>query len=109
MRSSSGRSTKAMRAPLRATYGTVDANSGQSEPPDRTWHRDAMEPLSGRRVRLRAGDYQATIASIGASLRELTWQGRNLVVPFAEDEVRPAYRGAVLAPWPNRVVDGRYQ
>ena len=67
-----------------------------------------MEPLSGRQVRLRAGDYQATIASIGASLRELTWQGRNLVVPFAEDEVRPAYRGAVLAPWPNRVVDGKY-
>jgi aldose 1-epimerase len=31
------------------------------------------------------------------------------VVPFAADEVRPAYRGAVLAPWPNRVVDGKYQ
>jgi len=68
-----------------------------------------MEPLSGRQLQLRAGDYQATIASIGASLRELTWQGRPLVVPFAEDEVRPAYRGAVLAPWPNRVVDGKYQ
>ena len=67
-----------------------------------------MEPLSGRQLRLSAGDYQATIASIGASLRELTWQGRHLVVPFGEDEVRPAYRGAVLSPWPNRVVDGRY-
>jgi len=68
-----------------------------------------MEPLSGRQLQLRAGDYQATIASVGASLRELTWQGRHLVVPFAEDEVRPAFRGAVLAPWPNRVVDGRYR
>ena len=68
-----------------------------------------MEPLSGRQFRLSAGDYRATIASIGASLRELTWQGRHLVVPFDEDEVRPGYRGAVLAPWPNRVVDGRYQ
>jgi aldose 1-epimerase len=68
-----------------------------------------MEPLSGRQLRLSAGDYQATIASIGASLRELTWQGRHLVVPFAEDQVRPAYRGAVLAPWPNRVVDGKYE
>jgi aldose 1-epimerase len=29
-------------------------------------------------------------------------------VPFAEDEVRPLYRGVVLVPWPNRVVDGRY-
>jgi aldose 1-epimerase len=68
-----------------------------------------MDPLSGRQLRLRAGDYRATVASIGASLRELTWQGRDLVVPFDEDEVRPGYRGAVLAPWPNRVVDGRYQ
>jgi aldose 1-epimerase len=68
-----------------------------------------MEPLSGRQLQLHAGDYRATIASIGASLRELTWQGRHLVVPFAEDEVRPAYRGAVLAPWPNRVVDGTYE
>jgi aldose 1-epimerase len=67
-----------------------------------------MEPLSGRQLRLSAADYSATIASVGASLRELTWQGRHLVVPFAADEVRPAYRGAVLAPWPNRVVDGRY-
>ena len=67
-----------------------------------------MEPLSGRQFRLGAGDYSATIASVGATLRELTWQGRHLVVAFAADEVRPAYRGAVLAPWPNRVVDGRY-
>lgn len=68
-----------------------------------------MEPLSGRQFELSAGDYRATIASVGASLRELTWQGRHLVVPFDADEVRPDYRGAVLAPWPNRVVDGKYQ
>jgi aldose 1-epimerase len=68
-----------------------------------------MEPLSGTQFRLSAGDYRATIASVGASLRELTWQSRHLVVPFEADQVRPYYRGAVLSPWPNRVVDGRYQ
>jgi aldose 1-epimerase len=68
-----------------------------------------MEPLSGRQFELSAGDYRAAIASVGASLRELTWQGRHLVVPFDADQVRPDYRGAVLAPWPNRVVNGRYQ
>jgi Aldose 1-epimerase len=68
-----------------------------------------MEPLSGSQIRLSAGDYRATIASVGASLRELTWQGGHRVVPFDADEVRPNYRGAVLTPWPNRVVDGRYQ
>jgi aldose 1-epimerase len=68
-----------------------------------------MQPLSGNQIRLGAGDYSTTIASVGASLRELTWQGRHLVVPFDAAEVRPLYRGAVLAPWPNRVVDGRYR
>jgi aldose 1-epimerase len=68
-----------------------------------------MEPLSGTQFELSAGDYRATIASVGASLRELTWQSRHLVVPFEADEVRPQYRGAVLSPWPNRVVDGRYE
>lgn len=45
---------------------------------------------------------------MGTSLRELTYQGRNLVRPYAADEVRPRFRGAVLAPWPNRVPDGRW-
>ncbi|POH59175.1 galactose mutarotase [Cryobacterium zongtaii] len=65
-------------------------------------------PLSGLQYTISHDGYSATIASVGASLRLLTWNGRDLVVPFAEDEVRPGYRGAVLAPWPNRVVDGRY-
>ena len=65
-------------------------------------------PLSGTHFGLTAGDYHATIASVGASLRTLEYKGRPLVVPFDADEVRPAYRGATLAPWPNRVVDGKY-
>jgi aldose 1-epimerase len=65
-------------------------------------------PLSGTHFGLTAGDYHATIASVGASLRTLEHRGRPLIVPFDADEVRPAYRGATLAPWPNRVVDGRY-
>jgi aldose 1-epimerase len=63
---------------------------------------------SGMQHILRSGEYEAAIAGVGASLRSLTRAGRNLVVPFAADEVRPAYRGATLAPWPNRVVDGVY-
>lgn len=65
-------------------------------------------PASGRQVRLRHGAYAAVIATVGASLRSLTWGNRNLVVPFPEDTLRPLYRGATLAPWPNRVVDGSY-
>ncbi len=65
-------------------------------------------PVSGTPVSLRAGRYTAEIASVGASLRSLTADGRDLVVPFAEDAVRPYYRGAVLVPWPNRVIDARW-
>lgn len=65
-------------------------------------------PLSGTPVSLRSGDYAAEVASVGASLRTLTVAGRDLVVPFDAEQVRPLYRGAVLVPWPNRVVDGRY-
>jgi aldose 1-epimerase len=66
-------------------------------------------PLSGIQHSLRAGPYEAVIASVGASLRSLSYDGRDLVVPFEADEVRPAFRGATLAPWPNRVVDGTYR
>ena len=65
-------------------------------------------PLSGTPIDLANGDYRASIASIGASLRSLTYAGRDLVVPFDADELRPAFRGATLVPWPNRIVDGRY-
>lgn len=65
-------------------------------------------PRSGRQYSITSGGYAATIASVGASLRILTFAGRDLVVPFEADVVRPGYRGATLAPWPNRIVDGEY-
>ncbi|MEV4668731.1 aldose 1-epimerase family protein [Microbacterium sp. LWO12-1.2] len=68
-----------------------------------------MAPRSGRQLRITGHGYDADIASVGASLRALTFDGRDLVVPFGADEVRPGYRGATLAPWPNRIVDGRYR
>ena len=47
--------------------------------------------------------------AVGATLRVLTFDGRDLVVPFPANVVRPLYRGALVAPWPNRVADGRYR
>jgi len=65
-------------------------------------------PRSGRQHAIASHGYRAEIASVGASLRTLRLEGRDLVVPFDADEVRPVFLGATLAPWPNRVVDGRY-
>jgi aldose 1-epimerase len=54
------------------------------------------------------GPYAAVITEVGASLRSLTHAGRALSAEFDVAEVRPDYCGAVLAPWPNRIADGRY-
>jgi len=58
---------------------------------------------------IRSGSYAAAVDAVGASLRRLTLGGRDLVVPYREGAVRPLFRGAIVAPWPNRVVDGRYR
>lgn len=65
-------------------------------------------PRSGEQFALSAGGYTAVIASVGATLRSLQFNGRDLIVPFDADEVRPHARGAILAPWPNRIADGSY-
>jgi aldose 1-epimerase len=57
----------------------------------------ASVPASGTDVTLRHGAYEAHIASVGASLRALTFDGRDLVVPFAADEVRRLPRCHSLA------------
>ncbi|WP_435747432.1 aldose 1-epimerase family protein [Microbacterium sp. PMB16] len=70
---------------------------------------DVPVPLSGAPYVLRSGPYEAHIASVGATLRSLQYEGADLVVPFAVDEIRPSMRGALLAPWPNRLADGEYE
>lgn len=66
-----------------------------------------MSP-SGTQVELRHGAYSVVVTEVGATLRELRHDERPLVVGFGADEIRPNYRGAVLAPWPNRITDGVY-
>lgn len=67
-----------------------------------------MNPLTGQQFEIRHGSTYAVITEIGAHLRVLETDGRDVVVPFAADELPPASNGAVLAPWPNRLRDGQY-
>lgn len=57
---------------------------------------------------LRHGDQVAVVTSVAASLREYRVGDRDVVLPFADDAVAPAFSGAVLAPWPNRLRDATY-
>jgi aldose 1-epimerase len=62
----------------------------------------------GREVSIRAGAYHGVVTEVGGGLRLLRHGETDLVRTYPEDEVRPRYAGAVLAPWPNRVADGAY-
>jgi aldose 1-epimerase len=66
------------------------------------------KPLSGTQFTLEHEGYSAVVTSVGASLRLLKRGDQDLIVPFGADDIRPRFRGATLAPWPNRIVDGKY-
>ena len=67
----------------------------------------AVNP-TGEQFKLQLGDQEAYVTEVGAHLRSYTVAGRDVIVPFGADEEPPAGHGAVLAPWPNRLADGRY-
>ena len=68
-----------------------------------------ITPLpTGRQHVLELGGQRAVVTAVGASIREYTVDGRDVVLPFDETQIPPAFSGAVLAPWPNRLRDGVY-
>ncbi|KSU66146.1 hypothetical protein AS038_10795 [Arthrobacter sp. NIO-1057] len=64
--------------------------------------------VNGQIIKLAAHGFNVEIASLGASLVSLQYQGRDLVRSFDPQFPRPVFSGAILAPWPNRITDGRY-
>ena len=65
-------------------------------------------PLSGQQIAITHGSYSATIATVGASLRALTFEDRDLITTFPANSVRPCFHGSTLVPWPNRLAGGCY-
>ncbi|GGM38924.1 aldose 1-epimerase family protein [Microbacterium saperdae] len=63
---------------------------------------------TGTQIALQLGEVTAQIAQVGASLRSLRIGGVDLVAPYPLALPTPACSGVVLAPWPNRVRDGRW-
>ncbi|NCV74274.1 MAG: hypothetical protein EBW24_05095, partial [Actinobacteria bacterium] len=55
---------------------------------------------------INSGDFKAKINSYGASLIYLSKNGFDLIEPDTKPNL---YAGSVLAPWPNRIKDGRYK
>ena len=66
-------------------------------------------PPSGEQFVLESAHAHAVVTEVGATLRRLVLGGEDVVLSFTEDEMSGDGRGQVLAPWPNRLGDGRYR
>jgi aldose 1-epimerase len=64
--------------------------------------------LSEREWSLYHGRQWAVVSARGGALRSYQVGGRHVVDGWADRELPPAFNGAVLAPWPNRIRDGRW-
>ncbi len=60
-------------------------------------------------VSLASGSSRADITTAGATLCALVLDGVAVLDGFAPGEIAPSGAGQVLAPWPNRLADGRYE
>lgn len=60
-------------------------------------------------MRLSAAGYACDVGALGSTLRRLIHDGHDLVVPAGAHDPPGLFRGVTVAPWPNRVADGRYR
>lgn len=66
-------------------------------------------PPLGRALEIRSSDHRCVVAECGATLWAYEVGGRPVVEPFAgPGEAVTGCQGQILAPWPNRIVDGRW-
>ena len=66
-------------------------------------------PPSGDQFAIADGNAQVQVSQVGATLRTFTVGGRDVIDGFGLDERASDGRGQVLAPWPNRLTEGRYR
>ena len=64
---------------------------------------------SGEQYELRHGSQRAVVVEVGAGIRWYEVDGQPVLDGYPEDEMAGGGRGAILAPWPNRIRDGAYE
>ncbi len=65
-------------------------------------------PPSGAQHEIGHGRQRAVVTEVGATLRSYGIDGTSVIDGFGERDICPSGRGQVLAPWPNRLADGKY-
>src|SRR4051812_12397563 len=64
---------------------------------------------TGTQWSIEAAGNRAVLVEVGGTLRDYSAGGVQVLDGFDADELSPASAGQVLAPWPNRIRDGRYE
>jgi aldose 1-epimerase len=64
--------------------------------------------VTGEQWQIAHGRQRIVVTEVGATLRSYTLDDRSIVAGFGPDEWSHGGRGQVLAPWPNRLGNGRY-
>jgi aldose 1-epimerase len=70
---------------------------------------DARIAPSGEQVEISFDGQCAVVVEVGGGLRSYSAAGRDILDGYGVDEQSASGRGQVLAPWPNRLQDGRYE
>jgi len=76
--------------------------------PARTPRISVASP-TGQQWRIGHGRQEVVVCEVGATLRAYLADGNAVIDGFGPDAWSHSGRGQVLAPWPNRLADGRYE
>jgi aldose 1-epimerase len=90
----------------------ANSSAGDSVPEEWTAAREEQDVTTyptGEQIELRHGDQTAVVVRVGGGLRTYDVAGRAVLDGFDAAARIDGSRGQVLAPWPNRVRDGRYE
>ncbi len=63
---------------------------------------------TGEQYEIASGNQRAVVTEVGATLRNFSVDGRDVVHGFGVEDMIKGGRGQNLIPWPNRIRDGRY-
>jgi aldose 1-epimerase len=71
--------------------------------------RISVASPTGQQWRIGHGRQDVVVCEVGATLRGYSAGDHDVIDGFGPDEWSHSGRGQVLAPWPNRLADGRYE
>ena len=66
------------------------------------------KPRTGNQYSISHGDWKAVITELGATMRKVTYKGRNVIVPLGPDDPVTCCHGQLLVPFPNHIEAGVY-